>query len=156
MEYSKFRKRQALHWYWELIRKGIARAKPEYKKIKYREEHHIIPKYMIDDHELAGRPWNKVFLTVREHVMAHKLLYIAGAQMIPTSNVYEACTLTAAVRILGTKKVFVDVFVDEDTDRARELYDYMVDRGCTPIIAKGVIHRLLHDGFYRADKRKLQ
>ena len=24
------------------------------------------------------------------------------------------------------------------------------------LIAKGVIHRLLHDGFYRADKRKLQ
>lgn len=156
MEYSKFRKRQALSWYWELIWKGITRSKTEYKRIKYREEHHIVPKYMIDDHELAGRSWNKVFLTAREHVIAHKLLYIAGVQMVPTSNVRESCTLTAAVRILGTKKVFVDVFVDEDSVRARELYDYMIERSCTPIIAKCVIHRLLHDGVYRADKRKLQ
>lgn len=156
MEYSEFRKQQALRWYWELIWKGISRSKTEYKKIKYREEHHIVPKYMIDDHELAGRSWNKVFLTAREHVIAHKLLYIAGVQMVPTSNIRESCTLTAAVRILGTKKVFVDVFVDEDSVRAREIYDYMIERGCTPLIAKGVIHRLLHDGVYRADKRKLQ
>lgn len=154
--YSEFRKNQALSLYWSLISKAVSRTKAEYKRIKFREEHHIIPKFMIGDHELAGKKWNKVYMSVREHIMAHKLLYISGIQIVPTSNVNESCTITAAVRIFGTKKNIIDVFKDGDFEKAKLFYGYMIDEGVKSLVAKRIIQKMMRDGYYRVDKSKLK
>lgn len=92
----------AIHRYWQLIRRAIART----EKPTFREKHHIIPK----DCGGCEKEWNKVWLTPREHILAHMLLARAGV----ATKMYDEKTNTrqaAAIRIAGYRyKNWADAF----------------------------------------------
>lgn len=55
-------------------------ARKDRSLLGYKEAHHILPKAKDMFHEyenLVKHPWNKIFLTAREHIIAHILLWKA-------------------------------------------------------------------------------
>lgn len=82
----------AIHRYWQLIRRAIART----EKPTFCEKHHIIPR----ENGGSEAKWNKVWLTPREHILAHLLLARAGV----ATRMYNENTntrLAAVIRITG-------------------------------------------------------
>lgn len=59
-------------WYWAIIKNASVRQKP-----KRTEQHHVLPKgnYMFPEFaSLKLYPWNRSYLTLREHFICHRLL----------------------------------------------------------------------------------
>ena len=151
------REKRALYHYWLLIRKCIARTKTEWKKIPFREVHHIIPKQfkVREDDVNVNANWNKVWMSPREHVLAHQLLYYAGVQIIPTFDLKKTCTQNAAIRVFGTKKSFTDVFTEKSSRHANMFYSYLLANDCPKHTAKGLIQKLVVENLLHGDKIKL-
>jgi hypothetical protein len=103
----------AIHRYWQLIRHAIART----EKPHFREKHHIIPK------ECGGgeQAWNKIWLTPREHILAHILLARAGV----ATRMYDENTNTrqaAAIRIAGYRyKNWANAFAPASMSLVKQL-----------------------------------
>lgn len=112
-EVMALKQQLAIHRYWQLIRYALARN----EKPKFREKHHIIPK------ELGGAEdsWNKVWLTPREHILAHMLLARAGVatkMYEETMNVRQA----AAIRIAGYRfKNWTNAFSPDSVPLVKQL-----------------------------------
>ena len=107
------KKDTAIQMYWNLMRKAIARSKDRkaVKAIIYKEVHHIIPRAVGGTNDR----WNKVCLTVREHIIAHKLLQRVGITGGTTSD-DESSVILAAVRVLYNHKKIFKMFGEHEND----------------------------------------
>lgn len=65
--------------YLRFIRPLVSRPRPS----GYIEEHHVLPKSMYPEFaKFSKHPWNRAYLTAREHFLAHWLLYKAYGGMM--------------------------------------------------------------------------
>lgn len=126
----------AIHRYWQLIRRAIVRD----EKPTFCEKHHIIPR------ELNGSEaqWNKVWLTPREHILAHMLLARAGV----ATKMYDDRTNTrqaAAIRITGFRhKNWATAFAPDSMSLVKQIAACL--EGQKPSKMSGLLKTLFHMG----------
>ena len=141
------KEKHAIEIYWNLMRKEIARSKNRaaVKAIPYKEEHHIIPKCAGGTND----KWNRIQLSVREHMLAHKLLKRAGYSDHTTSD-DETSVISAAVRVLyGHKNVF-KMFGDHANDMYGIYHGISDEKE-----AKKLFKKLIKQGIIKVDKSRL-
>ena len=133
--------------YWNLMRKAIARSKnrSSVKALTYKEEHHIIPKCAGGTND----KWNRIYLSVREHMLAHKLLKRAGYPDHTTSD-DETSVISAAVRVLYGHKNIFKMFGENANDM------YGIYHGISnEMEAKKLFKKMIKQGIIKVDKRYL-